>query len=51
MEKVLVSQEVLASDKIMVSTDGNKTQAEVLSTRGAFKGKVKLIRTLMESWK
>lgn len=44
VEKVLVSQEVLASDKIMVSTDGNKTQAEVLSTRGAFKGKVKLIR-------
>lgn len=44
VEKVLVSQEVLASDKIMVSEDGNKTVAEVLSTKGAFKGKVKLIR-------
>jgi len=45
VEKVLVNQEVLASDKIMVSLDGNKAVSEVLSTRGAFKGKVRLIRT------
>lgn len=44
VEKVLVNQEVLASDKIMVSRDGSKCVSEVLSTRGAFKGKVRLVR-------
>jgi len=44
VEKVLVNQEVLASDKIMVSFDTNKAVSEVLSTKGAFKGKVKLVR-------
>jgi len=44
VEKILVNQEVLASDKIIVSFSGNKAVSEVLSTKGAFKGKVKVIR-------
>ncbi len=44
VEKILVNQEVLASDKVLVSKDGSKCISEVLSTRGAFKGKVKVIR-------
>ena len=44
VEKVLVNQEVLASDKILVSRDGSKCVSEVLSTKGAFKGKVRLVR-------
>lgn len=44
VEKILVNQEALASDKILVSMNGNKCISEVLSTRGAFKGKVKVVR-------
>ncbi len=45
-EKALMTQEVLASDRVIIS---EKTQervsAEVISTRGAFKGRVRITRT------
>jgi len=44
IEKILISQEVLASDKVLISEDGKKTIAEVISTKGAFKGRVKIVR-------
>ncbi len=42
-EKALMSQEVLASDRVMVSEQLDKTVAEVISTKGAFKGRVRII--------
>jgi len=45
VEKILISQEVLASDKVLISEDAKKTVAEVISTKGAFKGRVKIVRT------
>lgn len=44
-EKVLVTQEVLAPDRVLISEPAaDKTVAEVISTRGAFKGRVRIIR-------
>lgn len=43
-EKVLMTQEVLASDRVLVSKMQDKTIAEVISTRGAFKGRVRIAR-------
>ncbi|MFA4906826.1 MAG: DNA-directed RNA polymerase subunit B'' [archaeon] len=43
-EKVLMAQEVLASDHVLVSKMQDKTIAEVISTRGAFKGRVRILR-------
>jgi DNA-directed RNA polymerase subunit B len=45
-EKALMTQEVLASDRVLVSEQmQDKIIAEVISTRGAFKGRVRIIRT------
>ncbi|MFH1751646.1 MAG: DNA-directed RNA polymerase subunit B'' [archaeon] len=45
-EKTLMTQEVLASDRVLVSEQAqNKIAAEVISTKGAFKGRVKITRT------
>ena len=43
-EKALMTQEVLASDRVIVSEQTDKIVAEVISTRGAFKGRVRIIR-------
>ncbi|MBI4043745.1 MAG: DNA-directed RNA polymerase subunit B'' [Candidatus Diapherotrites archaeon] len=44
-EKVLITQEVLASDRVILSEKtGDKVTAEVISTRGAFKGRVRIMR-------
>ncbi|PIN85207.1 MAG: hypothetical protein COV47_03340 [Candidatus Diapherotrites archaeon CG11_big_fil_rev_8_21_14_0_20_37_9] len=45
-EKALMTQEVLASDRVIVSEQSDdKIVAEVISTRGAFKGRVRIIRS------
>lgn len=44
-EKALMTQEVLASDRVLVSEQIDRTVAEVISTRGAFKGRVRITRT------
>ncbi len=45
-EKVLITQEILASDRVLVSEQGtDKIVAEVISTRGAFKGRVRITRS------
>jgi DNA-directed RNA polymerase beta subunit len=44
IEKILVSQEILASDKVLVSRQMKKVISDVISTKGAFKGKVRVIR-------
>ncbi len=43
-EKVLMTQEVLASDRVMISEQQDKVTAEVISTKGAFKGRVRITR-------
>ncbi|MBS3063166.1 MAG: DNA-directed RNA polymerase subunit B'' [Candidatus Diapherotrites archaeon] len=44
-EKALMTQEVLASDRVLVSKQAqDKIIAEVISTRGAFKGRVRILR-------
>lgn len=43
-EKALMTQEVLASDRVLVSEMQDKTISEVISTRGAFKGRVRIMR-------
>ncbi len=44
-EKALMTQEVLASDRVLVSHQPqDKAIAEVISTRGAFKGRVRISR-------
>ncbi|MDP2666786.1 MAG: DNA-directed RNA polymerase subunit B'' [Candidatus Diapherotrites archaeon] len=44
-EKALTAQEVLASDRILTTeSTGDKTNAEVISTKGAFKGRVRVTR-------
>src|SRR3989338_440519 len=43
-EKALMTQEVLASDRVIVSEQMDRVVAEVISTRGAFKGRVRIIR-------
>lgn len=45
-EKALMTQEVLASDRVLVSNQAQgKVIAEVISTKGAFKGRVRIART------
>ncbi|MCR4369251.1 MAG: DNA-directed RNA polymerase subunit B'' [archaeon] len=44
-EKALMTQEVLASDRVIVSEQTDKIVAEVISTRGAFKGRVRILRS------
>ncbi len=45
-EKALTSQEVLASDRILITESaGDKFSAEVISTKGAFKGRVRVTRS------
>ncbi|MEM4257337.1 MAG: DNA-directed RNA polymerase subunit B'' [Candidatus Diapherotrites archaeon] len=43
-EKALMTQEVLASDRVIVSEQNENVVAEVISTRGAFKGRVRITR-------
>ncbi len=44
-EKALTAQEVLASDRILITeATGDKFSAEVISTKGAFKGRVRVTR-------
>jgi len=44
-EKALMTQEVLASDRVIVSEQADdKIVAEVISTKGAFKGRVRILR-------
>ncbi len=43
-EKVLITQEVLASDRVLISEGLKGIDAEVISTRGAFKGRVRVSR-------
>lgn len=43
-EKVLITQEVLASDRVMINEMQDKVVSEVISTRGAFKGRVRITR-------
>jgi len=45
-EKVLISQEVLALDRILLNEDSGLIKAQVISVKGAFKGKVKIERNL-----
>ncbi|MEI8363960.1 MAG: DNA-directed RNA polymerase subunit B'' [archaeon] len=45
-EKVLISQEVLALDRILLNEDEGLIKAQVISVKGAFKGKVKIERNL-----
>ncbi|MFH1257154.1 MAG: DNA-directed RNA polymerase subunit B'' [Candidatus Diapherotrites archaeon] len=45
-EKALMTQEVLASDRVLVSEQAQeRIAAEVISTRGAFKGRVRIVRS------
>jgi len=44
-EKALMTQEVLASDRVIVSEQADKIVAEVISTKGAFKGRVRILRS------
>jgi len=43
-EKALMTQEVLASDRVLISEDLKGVDAEVISTKGAFKGRVRVSR-------
>ncbi len=43
-EKALMTQEVLASDRVMIGEQTKGVAAEVISTRGAFKGRVRVTR-------
>jgi len=46
-EKALMTQEVLASDRVLVSKQlQDKVIAEVISTKGAFKGRVRISRNV-----
>ncbi len=45
-EKVLISQEVLALDRILLNETNGLIKAQVISVKGAFKGKVKIERNL-----
>ena len=44
-EKALMTQEVLSSDRVLISEGDKGTNAEVISTRGAFKGRVRVTRS------
>jgi len=43
-EKALMTQEVLASDRVLISAVPKGIAAEVISTKGAFKGRVRVVR-------
>ncbi|MEK6973170.1 MAG: DNA-directed RNA polymerase subunit B'' [archaeon] len=44
-EKVLITQEVLASDRVIITKDAKEDiSSEVISTKGAFKGRVRVTR-------
>jgi len=44
-EKVLMTQEVLSSDRVLISEEApGEVASEVISTKGAFKGRVRVIR-------
>ncbi|MBN1941569.1 MAG: DNA-directed RNA polymerase subunit B'' [Candidatus Diapherotrites archaeon] len=43
-EKALMTQEVLSSDRVLISEVPKGIAAEVISTRGAFKGRVRVVR-------
>src|SRR3989344_629343 len=43
-EKALMTQEVLASDRVLLSEMSKGVAAEVISTRGAFRGRVRVAR-------
>lgn len=45
-EKALITQEVLALDRILINESSGVIRAQVISVKGAFKGKVKLERNL-----
>ncbi len=45
-EKVLMTQEVLASDRVLISEGLKGIDAEVISTKGAFKGRVRVSRKI-----
>ena len=43
-EKVLMTQEVLSSDRVLIAKETKGITAEVISTKGAFKGRVRVSR-------
>ncbi|MDO8627935.1 MAG: DNA-directed RNA polymerase subunit B'' [Candidatus Diapherotrites archaeon] len=43
-EKALMTQEVLASDRVMITEQVDKTISEIISTKGAFKGRTRVLR-------
>ena len=45
-EKALMTQEVLASDRVLIAEMQDKIISEVISTRGAFKGRVRITRAI-----
>jgi DNA-directed RNA polymerase subunit B len=45
-EKALMTQEVLASDRVLITEIQDKVISEVISTRGAFKGRVRITRAI-----
>jgi DNA-directed RNA polymerase subunit B len=44
-EKALMTQEVLASDRVLISEGEKGVVAEVISTKGAFKGRIRITRS------
>ncbi len=44
-EKSLMTQEVLASDRVLISESDKGIVSEVISTRGAFKGRTRILRS------
>ncbi len=44
-EKSLMTQEVLSSDRVLISEGDKGVVAEVISTRGAFKGRIRITRS------
>ncbi len=43
-EKILMTQEVLASDRVLIAKEVKGVASEVISTKGAFKGRVRVSR-------
>ncbi|MCX8158593.1 MAG: DNA-directed RNA polymerase subunit B'' [Candidatus Diapherotrites archaeon] len=44
-EKALMTQEVLSSDRVLITEIQDKVISEVISTKGAFKGRVRITRS------
>jgi DNA-directed RNA polymerase beta subunit len=44
-EKALMTQEVLSSDRVLISENDKGVVSEVISTKGAFKGRVRIARS------